>query len=189
MAVIWSSSSVIVSDGWVGYQFRNILPTAALTSPGANSGQIRCTVTTDATGSGSTNFDAVWIGPGITSPVYNFDGTQVQLTFSGATFFNAVGPSTSIVTDFVPFTFNFSSAVSLVTAIHISGTGGDLVRTADLGASGYDMQYQLMAAGQEGSTAPTGTFTNAGGFITAVTSIEMIISTPANPFVNIWISQ
>ncbi|SRR6266550_8043144 len=189
MATVWSSASTIVSDGWTGYQFRNVIPTTALTNPGFNSGLIRCTVTTDAT-AGSTNFDAAWIGAGIASPNYDFDGSQVQLTFSGATFINGVGPNTSVVTDFVPLTFDFINAVSIVFAIHISGTGGNLVRTADLG-SPFDLRYQLMAAGQEGASAPTGTFTDGGGFITAVKLIEFIPppSQPANPFVSIWISR
>jgi len=157
MAVIFTDSmGASANNGWTGYSIRQLIPKAALTNPGFNTGSIRASFLTAAT-AGPMNIDAMWIGPSITSPVYDYDGTQVRLTFGGANFINGLGASSTTVSDFIPFTFNFASAIGILICFHLSGTSANLAQGTDV--SGSADYYQLVATGPEGTTAPSGTWT------------------------------
>ena len=173
MAIIWTDAVASHNDGWQGYSLRQCIPKAVLTDPAITSGNIR--VTFIAGSSAGFNIDAAWIGTGIASPNYNYDGSQVQLTFAGATFLNGINSNDADVSDFVPFTFNYATAVSLIVAYHISGAAGNLAFDASgTGTNaGTAALYQGVATGTEGTTAPTGSWGSLAG-VYLVSTIEFV---------------
>lgn len=164
----------IVSDiGWSGYSVRNIIPLASLTNPGFNSGFIRVRFSTASTTS-TANLNIAYVGAGIASPNYDFDGSQVQLFFGGAASVNPINGATIFTSDFAPFTFNFSTAVSLIVSTYWSGTTVDA--TADFtGPFATATKYRLEAIGQEGVSAPTGSWAVDG--LVFLTEIEFASNT------------
>jgi hypothetical protein len=176
MTTIFTSTCITANDGWSGYSTRHFFAnsvTPRLTNPGFNTGLIRVSVTLDSSTSGAT-LDAGWVGAGISSPDYDFDGSQVQLLFGGSTSRSGLSGAQTIASDFVPFTFNFSTAFSMVCSFHWSGTVGFLANGIESGCCG---DYLLQAAGTEGQSVPSGTWTAWGSAQTiGVSLIEFISS-------------
>jgi len=185
MAIIFSSTNTTRDSGWGGYSVRHVVSLAALTAPGFNVGNIRVTLTLD-TGSTGT-LDAAWIGGGIASPAYDFDGSQVQLLFAGSPS-PAVGVGDT-VSDFVPFTFDFIAGTAIVVSTHWTGSLASLDNNATSACGGA---YQLQAAGTEGQSAPGGTWTAySTSSVYFLTQMEFTAPSadPANPFSAIWIQR
>ena len=176
MAIIFNSTNPVDDATWQGYHLRAVIPLANLTNPGFTTGQIRVTFELASTAS-AANCDSAFIGAGIASPVYDFDGSQVQLLFGGSPSNTGLGSGAIFTSDFVPFTFNFSTAVSLVIATHWSGTHADAAQATGTTNNEY---FQNEVVGAEGQSAPTGSFILLAHAIDFVTLIEF----QPNPLVN-----
>jgi len=183
MAIIYTSVISSISGGWQGYSIRQAVGLVNITNPGFNTGQVRVTFLMSS-GAASANLDACYIGAGIASPTYDFDGSQVQLFFGGAANKTGITGAVSFTSDFAPFTFNFSTAVSMLISTHWSGTEVDFQYDPTTGNN--NTSYLLQSVGTEGATAPSGSWGGAGDL--PVNIIEFIppVTIPANPFVNDW---
>lgn len=169
MSIIFSSTNSINSNGWQGYGIRQVVPLANLTNPGFNIGQIRVTLVFHSTTNAGI-IDALEVGAGIISLAYYFDGSQVPLKFSGASSLAITGAQT-VVTDWSDFTFNFSTAVSLVIAMHFSGTEVDARNNTT--SSGNTLYYRSSAVTADTAlSAPSGTYTTLANEVDFITLIE-----------------
>jgi hypothetical protein len=171
---VFSEAPSASAVNWSGYHLRSILATANLrAAPGATNFAV--TFGTDST-CVSLNIDSAWLGEQGVTQTYNFDGSQVQLTFNGSTSKNGIGASATIQSDFVPFAYN--PAKPLVISMHISGT---TAIPCGAQSAADSLAYKLEADTQTGATAPTGTFTQ-GSFeygVIAVDCINLVLQSQA----------
>jgi hypothetical protein len=157
-STVYLQSLTGTNTGDQGYQFREVIPASSLTATGTVSGSIRVSFSfTTGTMAGAMT---AYIGEQGTGNVWNFDGTQVKLTFGGATTLTNINGATTVFSDYVPFTLNASKA--LVIAMLYSGT------TINLGAIAAALinVYYSNAAIDPSATAPAGLLTQAGTAIT-----------------------
>jgi hypothetical protein len=89
-----------------GYQFREVIPAASLTASGVVAGSIRVGFSFTAGTSAGTM--TAYIGEAGAGNAWNFDGTQVQLTFGGSTTLSGLNGATTVFSDYVPFTLDAS---------------------------------------------------------------------------------
>src|SRR6266550_37588 len=169
---IFSVTNSHAEPGWQGQSERMPIPTALLTNPGFTIGKVRVSFTIASTTVGGS-IDAAYVRTGIASPAYDFAATPVQLTFNGGqTSVTGINGAQTIVSDFVPFTFNFSTAVSLLVSTHYSGTHFDTGYSNPGGSGTY---YWLgQAVGTEAQTAPSGTWSSASaGYTSTIATVEV----------------
>lgn len=144
---------------WNGETGRFIIPSTALTG---TSTQFRLTL---AYRSSSWTFDKVYLGhAAAVGDVYDFDGSQVQVLFSGAAGGTVgVGGLESDTT-----VFNFDPTKNVVVAIYFSGASSP---PRDSTSTGYGVYYK---AGDDAATTDASGYSASGynGQIECVASIE-----------------
>jgi hypothetical protein len=170
MTVVFSTTDTADANNQGGFTFAQIIDTANLTADTTDN-QLRITLKFTAATMAGSMIDEVWVGPQATSGnVYNFDGTQVQIKFSGNNSYTLAGTGTiqTVVSDWIPYSV-YTASRKLIVRSHYSGTVGVRLSSS---LSGQDLWY-LAGASQAGTTAPTGTWANTGSGTYAVMQIEM----------------
>jgi hypothetical protein len=97
------------NNNYQGYQSRAVLASAKLTNPGITSGLIRVRFSL-AAGTSNGTLNGAYIGELGSGNAVSFNGSQVQLTFGGATSLTGLGSGT-VISDFIPFTLNTSTSL------------------------------------------------------------------------------
>jgi hypothetical protein len=177
MTTIFSIVPNTLNGTYTGYTGRQVIPLANLINPGFNSGWVRVTFGFDSSAV-AANIDVAWIGGWNSASSYGYDGSQVQLFFRGLANSNGSTGAVNVVSDWAPFSFNFGTGGGLLVAVHFSGTSAFVIAlSSDPSCVQY---YQVEAAGSEGQTSPTGSFTTSGLAVSYVRTIEFIST--AAPF-------
>src|SRR5215475_6845731 len=102
---VFSQSLPSVDTGWGNYNLRMLLNSSLMS---ANNGtSVRLTIQASTGGSAaSVAIDSIYIGHAATSGnAYDFNGTQVPLTFAGSTSIT-IPPNGSAVSDAVAYNFD-----------------------------------------------------------------------------------
>jgi hypothetical protein len=106
---VFSSALPTSNNNYQGYQSRAVLASAKLTNPGITSGLIRVMFSI-AAGTSNGTLNGAYIGELGSGNAVSFNGSQVQLTFGGATSLTGLGSGT-VISDFIPFTLNTSTSL------------------------------------------------------------------------------
>lgn len=111
------SAALNANDGpYSNYNFRSWIDSSNISHGGS---QVRVRFVPDAILTGDAVYDAVWIGhsAGGGNPE-RFDGSQVQLLFSGSGTLNLTGAGSAVVSDAV--TFALDNTKGLLIAMHVA---------------------------------------------------------------------
>jgi hypothetical protein len=92
-------------------------PASLSTAPGTSKIVVKIGVTAGTTA--GLKITQAWIGETGGAQEYDFNGSQVQLTFGGSPSFTLAGGAQSIVSD--PVTFTYSASSKLVLAVDFNG--------------------------------------------------------------------
>jgi hypothetical protein len=102
-----------------------------------------------------------YIGEAGAGNAWNFDGTQVQLTFGGSTTLSGLNGATTVFSDYVPFTLDASK--NLVIAMFYGGT---TVNVGQLTGTPINVYYDNTVI-DPSATSPAGLSTSSGTALTA----------------------
>jgi hypothetical protein len=120
--IVFSQSLIGMSGNWQGRTLRQRFEEETLNMiPAGNTLAVRFEFAVGTNGS----MDAAWIGEAGGAQPYDFDGNQVQLTFSGATSVSVVGAQT--VTSDQATSFSFDPTKALVVSASFSGSQVNLM--------------------------------------------------------------
>lgn len=143
-----------------GYTLRELIPPG---SGGVNGTSLRITLTPPTSGN-NTNVGAVYVGHvGGSAP--DFDGTQVQVTFSGSNTTTLTAGGATVVSDEIPYAYDRTKA--LIVSIYMTGTS-DVRYVTGLGST-YN-NYNKNANDPSGTTA-TG-YSSASGTMMVLSKVE-----------------
>jgi hypothetical protein len=107
--LITTQSPPSLGSGFTNYHLRTRYNTAAYVAGVANSGNIQIRVTVTGGGTTTNSFNAMYCGHAVAAdPSMDFDGSQVQIRFSGNA--NLSLPSGTIVSDAVNYAFDKTKA-------------------------------------------------------------------------------
>jgi hypothetical protein len=136
--------------GWNGYTIRQYIPASKLSTSGS---KVRIRLV--AAAAAQTVIDACYIGHrNASGDPYDFDGTQVQVLFSGATGVTLTAAGASVVSDAI--TYALDEAKDLVIAFHFSGPSS-IRQGTDTGST-----YYYKSAVNEAATANVTSYTASG---------------------------
>jgi hypothetical protein len=142
------------SDGWNGVNLRQQFAAAALSTSG---GLVR--ITLQAGSSQDAIISSCYIGHAAgAGDAYDFDGTQVQVTFGGSAGVT-IPANSSVVSDLIPYSFDEAKNF-IVAAYFNGGTSHDMVRANTSAAN--TTKYEKTAA-DETSTANVTGYSSAAG--------------------------
>lgn len=163
---IYNTATTTSGTGWTGYMFRNIFAPAGFVSPPGSGSVVR--VTASAVGAlGSMSISGAYVGhAAVSGDVYDFDGNQVQLTWSGSGVVTVAAGATAL-SDEIAFTFD--SARPLIVSLGFSAN--NTARTTSglpSGFAGYDL---LGGSASVGTTNVSGM--GSTGYLVAVSKIEI----------------
>ena len=115
--------SLTSNSPWGGETVRqSVLVTAYDVAAPATGSQLRVTIQTSSTAA-TVNWDKVYIGHAAPSgDAIDFDGSQVQLLWSGSASGSITGSNATLTSD--PVTYAFDKTRALVISIHLGGSGG-----------------------------------------------------------------
>jgi len=121
-AVLYSRTLNTNSGGWTNYTHRQVVGTSTYEGAAPATGsQLRVTIQSSTTD--GVTWDKVYIGHAAASgDASDFDGTQVQVLFSGVPGGTIAAGGVSLTSD--PVTYAFDKTRPLVISSHISGSGG-----------------------------------------------------------------
>jgi hypothetical protein len=157
---VWNFALVNPANGWQGYNIRQVIyPSVLVAAKGTD------IVVQFQFGAGSNGtLDSVYIGyqdPAVNE--WDFDGSQVPLTFGGASSVAVVDPGNlTFKSDIIPFAWDSTGNKVPMLALHMSGAV--INGRADTGGPGSHMFYS--GGPDTGSeTSPSGTWVNWGGYL------------------------
>jgi hypothetical protein len=171
-AAAFTATHSIDDYGYTGYSVRVVLNSSLL---GAVSGAY--TTITFESGAETSNcvVTSCWIGEAAPSGnAYNFDGNQVQVTFSNGSPSFVMGQGNQIF-ESDPVAFTFNSAKNLIIAFAFSGSAD--YESAQTGLSGAET-YVIGSGDTSNQTAPAGTPYPEAGECLFITSIQVQDYTP-----------
>jgi hypothetical protein len=116
---IYSKALTSVSASWSAWTVRQVVSVYDVAA-GQISNQLRVTLTAPPSGSVGMIWNKAYIGhAAVSGDAWDFDGTQVQLLFSGVAG-GSLGVAASVISD--PISYPFNSSKPLVASIHFSGS-------------------------------------------------------------------
>lgn len=165
MTVIFLTTPSTTSN-LTGNNLRQLIAPTYLTAD-ATDNQIRIQLQFGAVTAGVVS---AWVGEQASAGnVYNFDGNQVQLLFSGSS--TATAPSNgTLISDWVSFT-TYNSSKTLIVSAYFSGSS--VICQADGANTVSNNAWYLSGASQVGVTAPTGAFSDSGATAETIAVMEI----------------
>jgi len=150
--------------GYSAFNVRNIIGNAVLLKSGD---EIRATI--EAGSTEGLNLDSVYIGHKATSGnLYDFDGNQVELLFSGT---SGVSISTGSESTSDYATFSYDNTKDIVVSIGVSTGTNDTFRSKNNPTSAA-VRYASNSSSKAGDTTPSGTYFDAS-VLFGVSKIEV----------------
>jgi len=154
----------IETGNWSGYTLRQVIGSAQI----SNTGFTQCRVTFGCGTSEGAIIGTAYIGHAASSgDAYDFDGSQVQLKFSG-TNSATISANGSVVSDTA--TFTIASGKNLVVAFWVGSAASDGLRRKGT-ISGYDYYY-LNSGTSDAHTSDTSGYSPVGTSANTVFRVE-----------------
>lgn len=149
--------------GWNGFNLRTVIPASMLTTSGF---KVRMTMEPSSITEGA-QIDSMYIGHAAgAGDAYDFDGTQVPVTYLGNTSW-LIGPGGTYLTDEI--TYDFNEAKAFIVAMHFNSAANDIIRVNALVGANY---YHRLAA-SEVSVSNVGGYTLVPNAVAFINKIEV----------------
>lgn len=165
----WQSTftSVFNADnpGWDGYNLRQVLLAPVLSVSGS---KVRVTLQASSAAGGFTIDNAEIGHAALVGDAYDFDGTQVALTFSGGSAGVTVAQGNTTLSDEI--TYAFDETKGFIIAMHFTGTSSLRSQSASANTSAH---YKLAA--NEVSTTDVTAYVTAGDGLIGINKIEVFV--------------
>jgi hypothetical protein len=159
----FSESMTGLSTGWSGWDLRQVINSSLLSASATS--LTRVTLQAPTSGGQGFTIDHAYIGEQGAGNVWNFDGNQVPLTFSGSAGVTVPLNGTA-VSDAVPFVLDRTK--NLVLAFHFSAASSIAEQGAITGTAGYGHS----AADDTSVTSPSGYATQGSLFLVNKIEVE-----------------
>ncbi len=152
----------IDSTGWSGFNMRQLIAASLLSTSGSS---VRITV--EASSAAGFSIDGCYIGhQALSGDVYDFDGSQAHVLFSGAGTLSLSAGQTAVSDT---LTFSLDETKNLVVAFHFNATSAIRGKNTITGADNY-----FKSAADETSTTNVSTYAASGSALRLVSKIEVL---------------